>query len=118
MIKSFIGAASLEGKKGYAVKSSGTTRTVAIADANADCIGIIYNENDTAGEMVGIALPGEVVKVSLGGSVSFGNLLKADANGELVAAGGTGDDNVIARALEDGTADGGLIDAVVVYAIK
>jgi len=63
-------------------------------------------------------LPGEVVKVSLGGSVSFGNPLKADSNGELVLAGGSSDDNVIAIALEDGTATGGLIDALFVKFVK
>lgn len=117
MKRTFIATASLEGKEGYAVKA-GTSPDVVIATANAVCLGIIYNENDTAGEPVTIALDGEVVKAQLGGNVTIGAFLKADANGALVTAGGTGDDNVIAQALEDGTATGGLIDVVVTKFVK
>lgn len=117
MKRTFIATASLEGKEGYAVKA-GTSPNVVIADANAVCLGIIYNANDTAGETATIALDGEVVKAKAGGNVAIGDFLKADANGALVTAGGTGDDNVIAQALETGTATGGLFDVVVVKFVK
>lgn len=116
-VKTFTAGADLTGKFGYAVVASATNKVVTLpANANDICLGILMNDN-TSGKVVGVALPGEVCKVKLGGAVDFGAELKTAAGGALVAAGGTGDDKVIAKALEDG-ASGDLIYAVVENFIK
>ena len=104
-VKTFIAGENLTDKIGYAVIASSTNKH-----------GILTNDN-TSGGAVAVALPGEVCKVKLGGAVDFGGELKAADGGALVAAGGTGDDNVIAKALEDG-ASGDLIYAIVMNFIK
>ena len=99
-VKTFIAGENLTDKIGYAVIASSTNKQVILADdANDICLGILTNDNTS------------------GGAVDFGGELKAADGGALVAAGGTGDDNAIAKALEDG-ASGDLIYAVVVNFIK
>lgn len=115
-IKSYLAGADLTGKLGFAVKSSGTSKTVIVGTANAVCIGILTNDN-TSGKAVGVALDGEVCLAKLGGSVSYGDFLKADSAGKLVVAGGTGDDNVIAQALQGGSAND-LAEVVIVKFVK
>ena len=116
-VKTFIAGENLTDKIGYAVIASSTNKQVILADdANDICLGILTNDN-TSGGAVAVALPGEVCKVKLGGAVDFGGELKAADGGALVAAGGTGDNNVVAKALEDG-ASGDLIYAVVMNFIK
>lgn len=110
-IKSFNAGADLTDKIGYAVIANGTNKEVIVATANAACLGILTNDGEE-NEAVAVALPGELVKVMLGGAVSTGDDLKATTNGVLIEAGGSGDDNVIATALEDG-ASGDRIYAVV-----
>ena len=115
-IKSFTAGANFTDKLGYAVMTSGTSGTVSLATANADCMGILANDAES-GYQVPVALCGEVTKAKLGGSVSQGDPLKATTGGSLIEAGGTSDDNVIAVALEDGSS-GDLIDVNVVKFIK
>ena len=116
-IKTFIAGENLTDKIGYAVIASATNKQVLLADdANDACLGILTNDG-VANEAVGVALVGEVCKAKLGGAVEHGNELKAADGGALVVAGGTGDDNVIAIALQDG-ASGDLIYVNVVKFIK
>lgn len=116
-IKTFIAGEDLTDKIGYAVIASTTNKQVLLADdANDVCLGILTNDG-ISGEAVGVALTGEVTKAVLGGAVEHGDALKVADGGALVKAGGTGDDNVIAVALEDG-ASGGKIYVEVVKFIK
>ena len=101
MAKTFIAGANLTGKIGYAVKAHTDNKEVVLAGANAVCLGILVSDGvENAG--VGVATSGERVLAKLGGAVEFGDALKADTNGELVVAGGSSDDNVIATAEQDG----------------
>jgi len=101
MAKTFIAGADLTGKIGYAVKAHTDNKEVVLAGANAVCLGILVNDGiENAG--VGVATVGERVLAKVGGAVEFGDMLKADTNGMLVVAGGSGDDNVIATAEQDG----------------
>ena len=115
-IKSYIAGGDLTGKVGYAVKSNGTSKTVVVGTANAVCTGILTNDN-VSGKPVAVANVGEVCLAKLGASASFDGFLKADSAGKLVPAGGTGDDNVIAQALQDGSAND-LIEVVIVKFVK
>lgn len=102
-IKSFYAGADLTGKVGYAVVASTTAtteRTVVTAGANADCVGILFNDA-VAGKFVPVALNGEVVKAKLGATVKFGQALKATTDGTLIVA-DTDKDQVIAVANEPG----------------
>jgi len=116
MAYSFIAGEDLTGKVGYAVKADTDNKEVVLAGANEVAMGILKNAN-TAGLAVGVAGLGERVLAKLGGTVEFGDKLKVKAGGTLVVAGGSGDDNVIAEAQEDG-ASGDLIYVVVEKFIK
>lgn len=110
-IRTFNAGEDLTDKIGYAVVANGTNKEIALATANAVCLGILTNDG-IENEAVAVALPGEICKVKLGGAVSTGDDLKVTTNAVLIEAGGSGDDNVIATALEDG-ASGDRIYAVV-----
>lgn len=116
MAHSFIAGADLTGKVGYAVKADTDNKEVVLAGANEVALGILKNAN-TSGNAVGVATLGERVLAKLGGAVEFGNKLKVTTGGVLIVAGGTGDDNVIAEAQEDG-ASGDLIYVIVEKFIK
>lgn len=103
-IQSFNAGADLTGKRGYAVMTSGTNKEVILATANADAFGILTNDG-IQNEAVPVAMVGEYVKAKLGGSVVFGDPLKVTTGGVLIKAGGTSDDNVIAVAAQDGSAN-------------
>ena len=114
-IKTFIAGENLTDKSGYAVIASATNKQVLLADdANDACLGILTNDG-VSGEAVGVALTGEVTKAVTGGAVEHGNPLKAADGGALVLADGTGDDNVIAIALEDGASGSKIYVEVVKY---
>lgn len=114
-IKTFIAGENLTDKIGYAVIASATNKAVLLADdANDACLGILTNDG-VSGEAVGVALTGEVVKAVTGGAVEHGDALKVADGGALVVAGGTGDDNVIAVALEDGASGSRIYVEVVKY---
>ena len=117
-IKSFTAGADLTGKNGYAVKTSGVSKTVIVAaNTNDECVGILFNDN-TSGKQVSVALEGEYVFGKIGASgCSFGDDLYAAAGGTLIKAGGTGDEYIIAKAMSDGNAND-LIKVVVNSFIK
>lgn len=113
MAKSFIAGADLTGKLGYAVKANTDNKEVILCGANEVAFGILTNDN-TENKTVGVATVGERVLAKLGGSVEHGDALKVASGGVLVVAGGTGDDNVIAVAEEDGSAN----DLIYVHIVK
>jgi len=112
----FKAGGDLTDKIGFAVKADTDNKEVVLGGANEVCLGILINDN-AYGKPVAVALTGEVVKIKCGSAVEFGNPLIAEAGGALIPAVGTGDDNVIAIALEDG-ADNDLIYAEVVKYVK
>ena len=114
-IKTFIAGENLTDKIGYAVIASATNKAVLLADdANDVCLGILTNDG-VSGEAVGVALTGEVTKAVLGGAVEHGNALYAGDGGALLASDETGNDNIIAIALEDGASGGKIYVEVVKY---
>lgn len=101
-IRTFKAGEDLTGKTGFAVKAHTTDGEVVLAEANDVCLGLLVNDN-TSGRSVSVALNGQgEFKGKLGGAVSFGDYLEANAYGELVEAAGAGEHNVIAQALSDG----------------
>jgi len=102
MAYTYVAGADFTGKQGFAVKADSDNREVALATANSVNVGILVDTN-TEGKAVVVAEEGERVLAKLGGAVTFGDKLKSDSAGKLVVAGGTGDDNVIAEAKEDGS---------------
>lgn len=97
------------------VKISGV-HTGAEADANEDAIGISYQDgkypplNDLVttnnhaenGDPIRLYGEGDICLLTLGGSVTAGNQIKSDADGQGVAASSAGD-KVRAVALESGS---------------
>lgn len=94
----FVTAAAIAQYK--AVKSSAVDFGCEVATANAKCLGITGAPTTAAGEEAPIIMFGET-EALLGDTVSHGDWLKSDANGDLVPAASAAD-NVIALALEDG----------------
>lgn len=91
--------------KGAAVKAGSDKAHVAIAAAATDkIVGIALNATTAAEDLVEIALPGGGSKAKAGGTVSFGDLLTADADGKLVAT-TTANNRVVAIAMEDAVVD-------------
>ena len=114
-IKTFIAGEDITDKICYAVIASATNKAVLLAyDSNDVSLGILTNDG-ISGEAVGVALVGEVTKAVLGGAGEHGDALKVADGGALVVAGGTGDDNVIAVALEDGASGSRIYVEVVKY---
>lgn len=114
----FISAEDLSDKIGYAVKLNGTAdgngqAKVALASTNEKADGIVLDGGRESGNEVTVATDGAIVDVRCGGSVTVGQYLKVTSGGKLVTAGGTGDDNVIAKALKSGS-DGELVKALIV----
>jgi len=106
---SFISAADLSDKVGYAVKLDGTLGfnnqpKVNLAGAGDVVIGIIYDGGRQSGDEVTVVLAG-ICEGYCGDTVVVGNLLKAEAGGGLVPAANTTDEQVCAIALGSG-ADG------------
>ena len=113
MSKSFIAGEDLTGKVGYAVKANTDNKEVVLAGANEVAFGILTNDN-TENKAVAVATVGERVLAKVGGSVEHGDDLKVMAGGLLAKAGGTGDDNVVAVAEQDGSAN----DLIYVHIVK
>ena len=87
-----------------AVKLSADMTVTSIA-ANTDCpVGILQNNPNAAGQAAEVAGPGERCKARYGGTVTIGQRLSVDGDGELVAvAEGTDTTRyIIAHALEAG----------------
>lgn len=115
--KSFISAADLSAKTGYAVKLNGSLTNgqaqVDLAGANETAIGIIKDGGRASGDEVSVVFEGSTNEARLGDTVTVGDFLKVTTGGKLITAGGTGDDNVIAQALKSGE-DGELIPVIIV----
>lgn len=89
------------------VKGGSGTDGIHVAKATAatqKLVGIQQSASTAAEDQVEVALPGGGGKVTLGGSVVFGDFLTADASGKAVATTSAAD-RVIAVAMQDGAAD-------------
>lgn len=99
--------------KGCVVKPGADKDHVLVsAAATSKNFGIAQNAAVAAEDLVEVALPGGGAKGLCGGTISFGDLLTADADGKLVAT-TTANDKVVAQALEDGVV-GDLISVLCV----
>jgi hypothetical protein len=108
-------AADLSTKQYHAVKADSTERRVAaITNANAESpMGVLQDDPDAADRPADVAYFG-VVKVELGGTVSYGDDLACNNDGELITDaeltdGSASDLHHIGVALEAGV-DGDIID--------
>lgn len=99
--------------QGMAVKAGSDNKHVAKATAATQkIIGLAWSSPEAAEDTMEVALPGGGGKGLCGDTVSFGDLLTADSAGKLVAT-TTGNDRVIAVAMEDGVV-GDLISVEVI----
>jgi len=113
--KSFIATNDLTGKQYYLVGfDASNVNQVVLANAQTvPAIGIVKNEG-VAKKSVNIVMPQEgTYKVILGGTVSIGSWLTADANGKAVAT-TTVKDVVIGKAVQAGVA-GDIIEVMLCY---
>ncbi len=108
-------AADLSGKEGYAVKVNTSGQAAVQASANAGGIGVIV-ANPTlptaAGGATSVALPGQVVKVQVGGAITVGDKLGIDGSG-LFKTHASGP--CWGYALQTSTTSGQFIDAVLIF---
>lgn len=108
------GATTLVDCEGYSVKcASGLLEKSA---NSALAIGVV-RIGRAAGELVDVAMPGDVVPVILAGTVYKGDILAIDSNSKFAASTPTDGDIIGAIALEDGVA-GDLRDALIVKATR
>lgn len=108
-IAAFQATASLSGKKYFACKFGATDKLIAVAGAR-EGFGVIQEDTaSAAGDSVEVALPGGGSKVKLGGSVTRGDSITPDANGEFVTA--TAGQRAIGYAMQSGV-DADIIDAI------
>ncbi len=105
-------SSSLADKEGYGVKCA--SGLLALSGASTRCIGVV-RIGRAAGELVDVAMPGEIAPVKLAGTVYAGDTLAVDSNSTFAASTPTDGDIVAAIALEDGVS-GDLIDALIVVA--
>lgn len=91
-------AADLSDEQFYAVKVDSSGKAALSGDGE-NAIGILQDKPDAADKIANVMVLG-VSKAVYGGSVTAGDNLASDASGKLVTA--TGDDAIIAVALEDG----------------
>lgn len=71
---------------------------VDLAGDGAQAIGVLYNEPDAAGKAATVVMTGKVI-VEAGDSVTAGDAIGVDANGDAVTA--ATDDIIMGYALED-----------------
>jgi len=91
--------------KGVAVKLGTDFKHVAKSTAATDkSVGICQGAVSAAEDAVEVAMSGGGARALAGGTIATGDYLAPDSNGALVAT-TTGDDNVIAQALQDAVAD-------------
>lgn len=108
----------LSAKQYHAVQLDEDFRVDAITNANAPQIPVGILQNDpVSGEAAEVAGPGSVAVAELGGTVTYGQHLVCNDDGELIAgpfeaAIGTADLYVVAQALQDGV-DGEKIKVLV-----
>ncbi len=91
-----VASGDLSAKQWKFMKHHSTAGQVVTCGAGEKGIGVLENAPDAAGEIAEVAVAGRS-KVTLGGTVAAGNLLKSDASGDAVLADGDGD-FAIARA--------------------
>ena len=108
--KTFIAGEDLTGKAGYALKAENGKVKLAGVKGEA-CLGILSNDN-IVDKAVIVALPGEVCKVKLGGTVKMGNFLAAGTDGRLAVAQTSEHD--VAMALQDGVENDKIYAVVIV----
>jgi hypothetical protein len=87
-------------------------QTVALTGAGERAIGVLTNAPDAAGKPASVRILG-TVEVMCGAAVAAGNLLKSDANGKAINA-SVANDDFFGIALEAATADGDIIEALLV----
>lgn len=105
---SLVAAGDLSTKQFHAVGVNSAGRA-AIADADDQLIGIVQN-NPAAGQAANVAYGG-ISKAVLGGNVTAGNRVTANASGQIIAAASAGD-SVIGVALGGG-ASGEIVSILV-----
>ena len=111
--KQFVcGATTLADKEGYAVKAA--SGLVELSAASTRAIGVV-RIGRAAGELVDVALPGDIAPVKLAGTVYAGDDLAIGSGSTFTASTPTDGDIVGAVALENGVS-GDLIDALIVKA--
>ena len=97
------------------VKAGASDGTVAVATASTDAIlGVAERLDATDGERLDVIHTG-IAEVSLGGTVTYGALLTAGANGTAVAAAPAAGVNaqIVGRALSAGVS-GDIIDVLII----
>lgn len=87
---------------GTAVKRGADQNTLVQATANAACVGIATDAQDTTGHAFPFAGPGAIVEGRSSAAFALDALLASDANGKLLTA--TTGQNVVAIAREAATA--------------
>jgi hypothetical protein len=75
-----------------------TSGQAAVAGDGADAVGVLQNDPDTQGHAATVAIEG-VSRVSCGGSVTAGDDISSDTNGQGVTS--ASGDVVLGKALED-----------------
>lgn len=100
---------SLSGKKYFACKFGTTDKLITVAGAR-EGFGVIQDDAPSAaGDSVEVALPGGGSLVKLGGSVTRGDSITPDSNGEFVTA--TAGQRALGIAMQSGV-DADVIDAI------
>lgn len=108
------GVTSLADKEGYSVKCA--SGLAALSANSALAIGVV-RVGAAAGELVDVALPGEIAPVKLSGTVYKGDILAVDSNSLFAASTPSDGDIIGAIALEPGVS-GDLVDALIVKAAR
>lgn len=108
-IRSFAAAADVAGHTiaTFADAANDTTVTEAVSNT-APLIGVFDSLGGKTGDMVDVHLAG-MVEVKLGGAVSAGDAITADANGHGVTATAGADRHIVGFAVSPG-ASGDIID--------
>jgi len=108
-IPGLLSGADISAKYLEAVTLSTGDFQVNAITANTDCpIGILHNKPDAASQGATVIGPGNVCKARYGGTVTIGQRLSVDTDGELVAVTEGSDTTryIIAIALEAGVNQG------------
>lgn len=105
-IPGLIAGADLSAEQYAAVKIGAAFSVSAFAAATDDFLGVLQNKPAAAGEPANVVVLG-TTKARLGGTVTAGDRLKVQADGEFVTAteitdGSAADEQVVGIALESG----------------
>ena len=113
-VKPFIANEAHTDKEGYAVKAS-SGKAALVTGVTDRTLGVI-KFGAASGALSHIALPGDIVPIKLGGTVTKGQECQIEAAGTWIANAGSGGRIVAAIALESGVS-GDLVDALVIAPI-